>query len=199
MKFFAQLCQYFKLPKKSDLVTISSINPRIIHDIRYATENNFTGKKVYSGSYCFAQRQVAQALDNVQKELETRNFGLKIFDGYRPRTVSYLFWELVPDERYVANPAKGSRHNRGCAVDVTLVDKMGKELLMPSEFDDFSERAHRNYMNLPEEVIKNRELLETVMLKHGFTGLSTEWWHFDFKGWEAYPLLDISFEELQEK
>src|SRR5262245_38439969 len=107
---------------KHDLVNIQTINRRIILDIRYATTNNFTHTKVYPSAQCYLQREVAVALDAVQKELESKGFGLKIFDGYRPLSVQKIFWQLVPDERYVGNPAKGSKHNRGCAVDLTLVD-----------------------------------------------------------------------------
>lgn len=179
-----------------ELVNITAINPHIQLDIRYATTNNFTKKKIYSGGYCFLQKPVARALNNVQKELELLGLGLTIFDGYRPLSVQKIFWDLVPDERYVANPTKGSRHNRGCAVDVTLIKADGSAVLMPTEFDDFTTKAHRDYRQLPPEAIANRDLLTTIMTKHGFIGLPTEWWHFDYKTWEEYPILDISFEEL---
>lgn len=180
----------------SELVNIQKKCPRIILDIRYATTNNFTRHQVYSSASCFLQESTAQKLCRVQEELETMGLGLKIFDGYRPLSVQKIFWNLVPDERYVGNPAKGSKHNRGSAVDCTLVTKDGKELAMPTEFDNFTERAHRTFMNLPTDIIKNRELLERVMTKHGFVGLPTEWWHFDDTDWQQYPILDISFEEL---
>ncbi len=181
---------------RHDLVDIRLVNPRIIIDLKYATIDNFTHAQVYSQAKCFARKATANKLNSVQQDLEEMGLGLKIFDAYRPRKIQYKFWELVHDESYVANPTKGSSHNRGAAVDVTLVDKQGRELLMPTEFDNFTAKAHRTYMELPEEAIKNRALLEKVMTKHGFIGLPTEWWHFDDADWQQYDLLDIPFEEL---
>lgn len=178
------------------LVNIKTINQQILCDIRYATTNNFVGKKMYNSSACYMQRPVAEALNSIQKELEYKGLGLKIFDAYRPLSVQFTLWNLIPDERYVANPKKGSCHNRGCAVDVTLVDNFGNELAMPTDFDDFTEKSHRNYKNFPKEVLDNSLYLEKIMTKHDFVGLSTEWWHFDFIGWEQYPVLNILFEEL---
>jgi zinc D-Ala-D-Ala dipeptidase len=179
-----------------DLVEIQEVNSAIILDIKYATTDNFTQKQVYTQAKAYIRKEVALQLDKVQKELELQSLGLKVWDAYRPHQVQYIFWELVPDIRYVADPERGSRHNRGAAVDVTLVDLQGNELEMPTLFDDFTEKAHRNYTALSQQVICNRTLLEEIMTKHGFQGLSTEWWHFDYKGWEKYDLLDIPFEEL---
>jgi D-alanyl-D-alanine dipeptidase len=180
-----------------EFIELNKMNPNIMLDIRYATTNNFTGKVVYPEARAFLVKEAALSLDSVQKELETMGFGLKIFDGYRPLSVQKIFWEIMPDERYVADPKKGSRHNRGMAVDLTLVDKDGKELPMPTEYDDFSEKAHRDYMNLTDEQIKNRKILEDVMTKYGFTGLPTEWWHFDYKGWESYDVMDVEFKDIK--
>jgi len=179
-----------------NLVELCTINPNIKLDIRYATTNNFTGQKVYGSPRCFLCASTAQKLNNVQKELETMGLGLKVWDGYRPRSVQYIFWEVTPDRRYVANPDKGSKHNRGTAVDCTLVDKNGNELEMPSAFDDFSEKAHRNYASMKPEAAKNCKLLEEVMARHGFTPLPHEWWHFDDSDWRDYELLDIKFSEI---
>eukprot|EP01116_Phalansterium_solitarium_P006648 TRINITY_DN18991_c0_g1_i1.p1 TRINITY_DN18991_c0_g1~~TRINITY_DN18991_c0_g1_i1.p1 ORF type:complete len:186 (-),score=14.68 TRINITY_DN18991_c0_g1_i1:111-668(-) len=178
------------------LIEVVTINPRIRLDIRYATTNNFTNQVVYQSARCFARRPVAAALDKVQQDLEKRNLGLKIYDGYRPLSVQRIFWSLVPDETYVADPNKGSRHNRGCAVDLTLVDSDGNELEMPTGFDDFAEKAWRSCMELPAKAIENRQLLASAMEKHGFTGFPNEWWHFDFIGWENFPILDVPFEQL---
>ncbi len=182
----------------ASLVEVVKINSHIHLDIRYATTNNFTHRVVYPSAKCYLQREVAQALSEVQTELERLGVGLKIFDGYRPLSVQKIFWKIVSDkfpntrerEKYVANPAKGSKHNRGTAVDVTLIDlKTGKEFKMPSEYDDFSEKAHRNYEKMiSKEVKKNCKLLELTMKKHGFNGVSSEWWHFDFKDWQKYPI-----------
>lgn len=171
-------------------------NPRILLEIRYATANNFTHTALYDRPECWLNGVAAARLDAVQKELETQGLGLKVWDCYRPLSVQKKFWALVPDERYVANPAKGSRHNRGAAVDLTLVGAGGSELLMPTAHDDFTTRAHRDFTALPAEAIANRARLEQVMVKHGFVPLPTEWWHFDSEGWESYPILDIDFGAL---
>ncbi|HMY60336.1 MAG TPA: M15 family metallopeptidase, partial [Pseudomonadota bacterium] len=123
---------------------------------------------------------------------------LKLWDCYRPHRVQYQLWDIVHDERYVANPHKGSRHNRGAAVDLTLVDAQGQELVMPTPFDDFGEKAHRSYQQLPPLAIQNRTTLEQAMAKAGFVGMPTEWWHFDFARWQGYPLDDIPFDVLAE-
>ena len=178
-------------------VELNKINQNILLDIRYATTNNFTGKVVYPEARAFLVSNAAYSLDSVQKELETMGLGLKIYDAYRPLSVQKIFWEIMPDERYVADPKKGSRHNRGMAVDLTLVDKEGKELSMPTEYDDFTEKAHRDYMNITEEQIKNRKILEDVMTNYGFVGLPTEWWHFDYRGWENYEVMDVDFKDIK--
>ncbi len=180
------------------LVEVKDHIPGILLDIRYATENNFTGKKVYPSARCFLRYSVVKALSKVQKELQTMGLQLMIFDGYRPRRVQYIFWEIMPDERYVLNPQKGSRHNRGAAVDLTLADFNAQPLKMPSEYDDFSEKAHVNYQNCDSESKKNRDLLQNIMTKNGFHSFETEWWHFDFTGWERFPLLDVPFEKVKD-
>ncbi|MCX6160115.1 MAG: M15 family metallopeptidase [Ignavibacteriae bacterium] len=182
--------------QNNNLINVSYVIPDINLDIRYATTNNFTGKKVYDTALCFLRKEVAEHLKKVQDELKTEGLSLKIFDGYRPLSVQKKFWELVPDERFVANPSKGSRHNRGAAVDVTLIDNFNKELEMPTEFDDFTEKAGRDYNDLNENQIINRKHLEDIMRKHGFIGLPTEWWHFDYKDWEKYDVLDINYRDI---
>ncbi|MEP0918916.1 M15 family metallopeptidase [Leptolyngbya sp. DQ-M1] len=172
-------------------VDIRSINPRIALDIRYATTNNFVKRKLYPQARCILRASVAQQLSQVQTNLEKEGLGLKVYDCYRPLSIQKRLWEIVPDERYVANPAKGSRHNRGAAVDVTLIDRTGKELPMPTQFDDFTERASRSYTDLPAPVLKNRQLLENAMVRAGFIPLSTEWWHFDGKGWQNFSVRDV--------
>lgn len=183
------------------LVELVKINPTIQLDVRYATNNNFTGKKVYPVAKCYVQDVVATALDVVQKELKPLGLGLKVFDGYRPFQVQEVFWKLCPDNRYVAHPdwakGKGSKHNRGTAVDLTLIDlSTGKDLVMPSEFDDLTQYAHRSYGSMSDQIAKNCHLLEHLMAKHGFIPLPTEWWHFDYKDWKNYPLMKITFDEL---
>ena len=178
------------------LVDIEQVNPNILLDIRYATSNNFLNEPVYPAARCFVLEPVAIRLDSVQRELEARGLGLKIFDGYRPHSVSRKMWQILPDDRYVANPEKGSRHNRGAAVDLTLVDSSGLEMEMPTGFDDFSEKASHSYEQLPDHVKANRNLLKEIMIKYGFKPLETEWWHYDLIGYDRYPILDKSFEEI---
>ena len=134
---------------------------------------------------------VSCGLNLVQLALEKQGLGLKIFDGYRPLSVQKVFWKLMPDAFYVADPKMGSKHNRGASVDLTLVDQFGKELSMPSEFDEFSEKASRRYMGCSKEARKNRELLEKMMKAEGFIPFEHEWWHFDDPEWESYPVLDL--------
>ena len=178
--------------KPADLVDIQKAIPGIVLDIRYATTNNFTGHQLYPFSKCYLRRASAEKLRLVQAELAALGYGLKIFDGYRPLSVQWKMWEVYPHAGYVADPRKGSRHNRGAAVDVTLIRLADEtELPMPTPYDDFTERARRSFKDLPEEVIRNRELLEQMLTKHGFVGLPTEWWHFDDKDWRNYPILDV--------
>ncbi|MBL8634675.1 MAG: D-alanyl-D-alanine dipeptidase [Myxococcales bacterium] len=184
-------------PVDLSLVHIRSVAPQVVVDLRYATAQNFTGKVLYpSVADCYLRADVARALGEVDKALRTQGLGIKVFDCYRPLRVQFLLWEIVHDERYVADPKKGSRHNRGAAVDLTLIDAAGQELAMPTAFDDFSEKAHRSYEALPQDVKRNRSVLEQAMTKAGFVGLATEWWHFDFQGWQRYPHSDTPFEAL---
>lgn len=168
------------------LVNLQEFDERIVIDLLYATENNFTKRAVYDFTVCLVLEPVANALVKVQDDLEKMGLGLKIWDGYRPPSVQQIFWDIVQDDRYVAPPWKGGRHTRGTAVDVTLIDQNGSELPMPTPFDEFTDRAHRGY----DQNVHN-QLLETLMEKHGFVGLPTEWWHFDLVGWESYPVLTL--------
>ena len=160
-------------------------------DIRYATENNFTGQQLYAEARCFLRPGTAGKLREVEAELREQGLGLKLFDCYRQLSVQRKMWALVPDERYVADPVKGSRHNRGAAVDLTLVRQDGSELQMPTGYDEFTDKAHRNYMQLSPEALRNRTTLEHVMTKHGFVGMPTEWWHFDDSEWQRYPVMNL--------
>ena len=179
------------------LINLEELIPGIKLDIKYSTDDNFLGKSVYDTAMAFLRLPAAYALLGVEKELEKNNIGLKIFDAYRPYSVTVAFYENYKDTTFVASAWRGSRHNRGCAVDLTLIDlKSGKELEMPTAFDDFTERAYSNYSNLPAGVINNRNLLKSVMEKHGFINYEYEWWHFDFGGWKNYELLDMDFKQL---
>lgn len=178
------------------LVELNKCIPDIVLDIRYATANNFTGKAVYPDARCFLAAEAAAALRDVQEDLKKQGYRLKVFDGYRPLSVQRIFWDILPDPRYVADPQAGSKHNRGYAVDVSLVTRDGGEISMPTEYDDFTERAHPDYAELPADVIAHRAILQEAMARHGFTRFETEWWHFDYQGWEDQPVLDISFDEI---
>lgn len=144
----------------------------------------------------FMREPAAEALAAIQKELNREGLGLKIFDAYRPFKVSEKFWELVKDERYVANPAKGSNHNRGTAVDLTLIDlKTGRELPMGTGFDNFTDTAHHSFTALPPQVLRNREQLKSIMQQHGFKSLDSEWWHYTYTT-GTFDVLDLSFKQL---
>jgi len=180
------------------LVEINKYIPGIVLDIRYATSNNFMHRKMYKQARAFARLPVVMALKDVEEDLKTRGLGIKIYDAYRPYAVTVKFYEETPDTNFVADPRRGSKHNRGCAIDMSLIDlKTGKELDMPTGFDSFSKKAGANYPDLPKQEIANRELLKSVMTAHGFRVIATEWWHYDFNGWANYPLLDIPFSDIQ--
>lgn len=181
------------------LVDLALVIPSLQLDIKYAGTDNFTGEQHYPKPRAYLRRAAADALQAAQQALMQQGLGILVFDAYRPYSVTLRLWEFLHDERYVAAPWTGSRHNRGCAVDMTLIDlESGETLAMPTGYDDFSERAHHHYSDLPEDVLHNRRLLVNVMREHGFEPLPTEWWHFDFSGWENYALLDLPFAALQD-
>lgn len=192
----AQNAAKSQLPYDSRLIDIRSVNNKIAMDIRYATPNNFLKQKVYPVSRCVLRGAAARRLSQVQEDLAKKGLGLKVYDCYRPLSVQKLMWKVKPDPRYVANPATGSRHNRGAAVDITLVDSKGKELEMPTAFDDFTEKASRSYSGASAQAKKNRQILEDAMKKYGFIPLATEWWHFDAPGWDKFAILDAGFGEI---
>ncbi len=178
--------------REFDLIDLESVIPGLITDVRYATPDNFTGKVVYPSARVFLRRPAAERLAAAAAFL-ARHHGLrvKVFDGYRPLSVQKRFWEILPDDRYVANPATGSKHNRGAAVDLTLVGPDGADLDMGTAFDDFSERAGHGYRDLLAGVLANRRLLRSVMAAFGFEPLASEWWHYDLKGWKQFPVEDV--------
>lgn len=182
------------------LVDVTRLAAGIAVELRYATANNFTRHVIYPPTArCYLRAPVAARLAAVHRLLQVRGLGLKVYDCYRPRSAQKVLWELVPDERYVASPKSGSRHNRGAAVDLTLVDQGGHELPMPTPYDDFTEKAHRSYQALPAAALRNRETLAQAMREQGFVPLPTEWWHFDDLDSARYPLTDIGFDELLAK
>ncbi len=182
------------------LVDLEEFISSIVLDIKYATEDNFTGKVLYPYPKAFLRLPAAKALKKAQADFEKLGFGIKVFDAYRPYNITEMMWEYVKDPRYVAEPWKGSRHNRGCAVDITLINlETNEELAMPTPYDDFTNKAHLNYAHLQAEVLMNRKILVDTMAKYGFTALSSEWWHYDFDGWSKFALMDLSFNDLSLK
>lgn len=179
------------------LVDLEKEIPGIVLEIRYATTNNFTKEKIYNLAKAYARRPVAEALKKIQAELKQQGLGVKIFDAYRPYKATVKFYEVYRDTTYVASPYRGSRHNRGCALDLTLIQlNSNEEVEMPTGYDSFSKAAWPTTPVEDPTIRKNRALLIRVMEKHGFRVNSSEWWHFDFIGWKKYEVLDIDFEEL---
>ena len=182
--------------RTSDLVELRALDASIHLDIRYATTKNFTGRKLYAEARAFLQRPAAEALVRAHQALKARGYGLLVFDGYRPWSVTKLFWDVTPPDKrkFVADPQKGSHHNRGCAVDVGLYDlHSGKEVAMPSAFDEMSDRAAADYKGGTTEQRRTRALLRQALEKEGFKVNPDEWWHFDYQDWRLYRVLDLPF------
>lgn len=181
------------------MAELKTMIPGIKYDLRYATANNFMYRLMYpeGTTTTFLRIPAVKALQKVQKELNQKGYGLKIFDAYRPYSVTVKFWELVKDERYVANPSKGSGHNRGIAVDLTIVTlQSGKALEMGTGFDNFSDTAHHTFTDLPEEILQNRQLLKSTMVKYGFNAYNDEWWHYSYADGAKFEILDIDFKKM---
>lgn len=175
-------------------VDIEQMDDSLIIDMKYATDDNFVGKASYPVRKCVLQYETAKKLVAANKEFKEYGYKIKVFDAYRPLSVQKIMWGFMPNEDFVANPAKGSVHNRGCAVDITLVNSEGNEVEMPSPFDDFSEKAHIKYMGASPEAIKNREFMAGIMVKHGFLRMESEWWHFNDENYKQYPVCDTPLE-----
>lgn len=204
----SHLCVAQEPPKEAgtfrepDLVELIKLDRTIRLDIRYATSKNFMRRPVYKQARAFLQRPAAQALARANKSLRKKGYGLLIHDGYRPWSVTKLFWDATPADKkeFVADPAQGSRHNRGCAVDLSLFNlKTGKVVVMPSGYDEMSERSHINYTGGTDEQRRVRDLLRAAMEAEGFVVYEPEWWHYDYKDWKEYPILNIAFSEVGRK
>lgn len=181
------------------MLELIKLDPTIKLDIRYAREDNFVGRPVYDEARAFLQPTAANALIRVHQNLKTQNLGLVIYDGYRPWSVTKLFWDVVREDQkaFVADPKIGSQHNRGCAVDLSLFElDAGKQLKMPSEFDEFNEKASPEYKGGTEEERRNRDILRASMEAEGYSVNQKEWWHFDYKDWEKFGILDVPFKNL---
>jgi D-alanyl-D-alanine dipeptidase len=172
------------------LVDVGARDPDLSLDMRYATADNFLGRAVYDAPRCLLVADAAERLEAAERTLRAEGYALVVWDCYRPRSVQYAMWEIMPDPDYVADPARGSRHNRGAAVDVGLRALDGSPVTLPTAHDDFTPRAHRDATDLPTEAIASRERLERAMVAAGWIPLPTEWWHFDAPDWERYPLRD---------
>jgi D-alanyl-D-alanine dipeptidase len=184
---------------KNDLVELVTLDPSIKLDIRYATSNNFTGKPVYTEARAFLQREAALALVRVNEKLKKQGYGILVYDGYRPWSITKIFWQVTPKSKkaFVANPKIGSKHNRGCAVDVSLYSlATGKAVEMATDFDDMNDLANIYYKGGTAEQQHLNHLLIITMDEEGFTVLSKEWWHFDYKGWQKYRICDVPFVAL---
>ena len=188
-----------KNPAKQ-MVDIKNI-PVLVLDLRYATTNNFMKEKLYPAiTTTYLRKPAADSLLKIQMQLKEMGLGLKIFDAYRPYSVTEKMWEPVQDDRYAADPKKGSGHNRGISVDLTLVNlTTADELDMGTGFDNFSDTAHHTFTSLPEDVLQNRLLLKKIMEQHGFKALDTEWWHYSLSNANDFELLNIDFKKLQPK
>lgn len=175
--------------QEDEFVELSRLAPGIITEIRYAGTNNFVKEKMYPCGRCYLRKAPAEAIAKAQKILRKKGLGLKIWDGYRPLSVQYKLWKKKPDPRFVMNPKTGSMHNRGAAVDLTIVDLKGNELDMGTPYDFFGEKAYQTYTALPEDVLKNRKLLKETMAAVGFKSIRTEWWHYSYPG-KKYEVSD---------
>lgn len=186
--------------REPDLVELIKLDSSIHLDIRYATNNNLAGRPVYTEARAFLQRPAAEALVRVNQKLKALGYGLLVFDGYRPWSVTKLFWDITPDssKQFVADPKKGSKHNRGCAADLTLYDlKTGKEIEMTGVYDEMSERSYPYYTGGTEQQRRMRDLLRTNMESEGFKVYDYEWWHFDYKDWTLYGIGNIPFSKIK--
>ena len=173
-------------------VDLAWLDSTLVFDLRYATENNFTGQVLYPCGRCLLRPAVAGALLAVLEDLRSQGYGLKLFDCYRPHSVQVQLWETTPDRRYVTDPAKGSMHNRGAAVDLTLTDLNGRELGMGTGYDYFGREAWHSYEQLPDSILQRRKILKAAMQAHGFAGIRTEWWHYSYRR-ASFPLSDFQW------
>lgn len=191
--------KYIDSSINNEMIDLKKLLPNLVLDLRYNTSNNFMLYKLYkNANTTYMRRQPAMALLQGQKELSVKGLGFKIFDAYRPYSVTKKMWDLIHDDRYVANPAGGSGHNRGTSVDLTIINlKTGEELDMGTAFDNFTDSAHHSFTpKFPTQIIENRKLLENIMQSLGFKRLETEWWHYSWICKEPYDVLDFDFKTM---
>ncbi len=180
--------------KDEDFINIENISQDFVLDMKYATKNNFLKEKVYSCAKCYVRDEVADALIEANKDFMKLGYKIKFFDCYRPHSVQKKMWKIFPNPGYVADPKGGSIHNKGAAVDITLVKLDGLEVDMGTDFDHFGKEAHHAYKALSKEVLKNRKILRETMNKHGFRTIRTEWWHYNYKSSLKYKISDFTWE-----
>ncbi len=180
------------------LMDILTLDSSIVLDLKYATDENFLNVPLYKVAKCYLRTSVALRVVKAHKYLQSQGYGLKLYDCYRPISVQWLMWETMPNPRYVADPRKGSNHNRGCAVDAGLVDDFGQDVDMPTGFDNFTNRAHHNYADLPEKQIRHRSLLKEAMEKGGLKPITSEWWHYYDPDCLGFDILDVPIEDLDD-
>ena len=184
----------------NELVELKNHVPNIRYALMYATKDNFTGRRIYPKNtiHTYLVKDAADALKKVAAELEKLGIGILVWDAYRPYSATVKFWKLIHDERYVANPKKGSGHNRGIAIDMTLFKLgSGDRIEMPTGFDNFSDTAHHDFMAVNEEKLKNRSFLKNIMERNGFQSFQTEWWHYSWPNNKKYEILNVPFKRIK--
>lgn len=179
--FLSALLSFMVWGQQSDFVRLKDLSPDFVYELKYATPDNFLKQAVYDCGECYLRKSTAEALVKANEAFKQLGYRIKLFDCYRPLSVQKKMWKILPGTHYVANPAKGSKHNRGAAVDLTLVDAQGKELNMGTPFDFFGKEAHHTYTEHSKEVLENRKLLKETLNKYNFKSIYSEWWHYEYR------------------
>lgn len=179
--FLSTLLSFVVWGQQSDFVRLKDLSSDFVYELKYATPDNFLKQAVYDCGECYLRKSTAEALVKANEAFKQLGYRIKLFDCYRPLSVQKKMWKILPGTHYVANPAKGSKHNRGAAVDLTLVDAQGKELNMGTPFDFFGKEAHHTYTQHSKEVLENRKLLKETLDKYNFKSIYSEWWHYEYR------------------
>jgi len=179
--FLSALLSFVVWGQQSDFVRLKDLSADFVYELKYATPDNFLKQAVYDCGECYLRKSTAEALVKANEAFKQLGYRIKLFDCYRPLSVQKKMWKILPGTHYVANPAKGSKHNRGAAVDLTLVDAQGKELNMGTPFDFFGKEAHHTYSQHSKEVLENRKLLKETLDKYNFKSIYSEWWHYEYR------------------
>ena len=179
--FLSALLSFMVWGQQSDFVRLKDLSSDFVYELKYATPDNFLKQAVYDCGECYLRKSTAEALVKANEAFKQLGYRIKLFDCYRPLSVQKKMWKILPGTHYVANPAKGSKHNRGAAVDLTLVDAQGKELNMGTPFDFFGKEAHHTYTEHSKEVLENRKLLKETLNKYNFKSIYSEWWHYEYR------------------